>query len=111
MRVSSIQPTILKNHTQVKVSRSTNLLNDPVGTTKPEPIQAPSFKGSGKGAFTGFVSGVVTSVAVIGGAAIAGTVMLPAIIGGAVILGVGVAGAALGDKIENKVTKRKEDSQ
>ena len=103
MRVSKIQPTIYSNHNQNRVSRITNLLNEP----ETKPVEQVSFKGNGKGAIAGLTTGLVTSLAAVGGAAIAGTLVLPALIGGAVVLGTGLACAAIGDKIEDKITKNK----
>ena len=65
------------------------------------PVQ---FKGKGTGMLVGLGTGLVTGLVVVGGAAVAGLVVLPAVIGGAAIAATGVAGAALGEKIEDKLT-------
>ena len=56
-----------------------------------------------------FVMFMGTGTMVVGGAAIAGALALPAIIGGAAVVSAGLGGAALGNKIEEKIDASKKD--
>ena len=67
----------------------------------------PTFNGKGGGAIVGVGGGLATGVLAVGGSAITGTVVLPAIVGSAIIVAVGIAGAYLGDKIEDKIEQIK----
>ena len=98
MQVSKIQSTVLRQQCQPKLNRTTNLLNKP----EQEPVAAPAFKGA-KGGLWGLGGGLVTGLIVVCGGLITGGLAIPALLGGAAVLGSGAAGAALGNKVENKL--------
>ena len=105
MRIYNIQPTTPYRKTYGSMALKTN-------PTKPQTetvTVSPQFRGSGKGLLLGLGTGLVTGLLVVGGAAIAGAFMLPAAIGGAAVVATGAAGAAIGEKIEDKITKSKDE--
>ena len=105
MRISSIQPTL-----QAKCVNKTNVIKNHQLPPANEPVPAnPSFKGEHKGIILGLGGGLAAGLLVVGGAAIAGIVVLPAMLGGAAVVGSGLAGAALGNKIEEKIDSLKKD--
>ena len=97
MKISAIQP-------KINTQYSRNLSCKKIGETPAAPEENLSFKGKGTGALAGGGLGLVATLAAIGSAAIARVFVLPAVFGGAALLGGTAAGAALGDKIEDKIT-------
>ncbi len=72
-----------------------------------------AFKGNGGGALIGLGTGLITSLAILGGGVIAGFLAIPAILGSTISIATGAAFAAAGDKIEDKIIghKNKEKQQ
>ncbi len=101
MKISAIQPRI--NHQYPK-----NLSCKKNEIPQVDQSNDISFKGKGSGALAGGGIGLMTTLAAIGSAAIAGVFTLPVILGGAVLLGGTAAGAVLGDKVEDKITGKKD---
>ena len=106
MRVLNIQPTI-----QSKNVNKINLAKSQPQSPKPDSTGVNIlFRGGNyKGALLGLGGGLITGLLVVGGAAIAGALALPAIIGGAAVVSAGLGGAALGNKIEEKIDASKKD--
>ena len=101
MRVSSIQPALYNQTKKTQINKK--IYSNPINV----PSTNPQFKGSGDGALAGLGFGLCGGLIAIGGAAVAGIFLLPAIIGGAAVVAAGAAGAYVGDKIEDKITKNK----
>lgn len=102
MKIAKIQPTMIRVNNQQKVNNVRRFTTTP----EQEPV-APSFKGSGKGGFAGFVTGFTGALVVLGATAITGGAALPLFVAGGAMLGAGAAGAAIGDKIEDKINEKK----
>lgn len=94
MRINAIQ-----NRIQPNLTKKISTRNEPV--LQPEPT-GPAFKGA-KGAFKGMCGGYMAGILIFAGGALSGGLALPAIAACAGILGCGAAGAAAGNKIEDKV--------
>ncbi len=99
MRISAIQNQIQAKTMTRKVLRKNE--------TEPQTqLAAPAFKG-GDGALVGLGGGLITGLLIFAGGAITGGLALPAILGCAGVLGCGAAGAAAGNKIEDKIKGKK----
>ena len=104
MKISAIQPKMY-NHYSTNLSCKRN--EQPIPST----AQNPSFKGSGKGFVAGSGAGLITTLITISAGAIAGAFTLPLIIGGGLLLGGTAVGGFLGDKIEDKITGKKDSKE
>ncbi len=96
MRINAIQNQIQPNQL---LTKKVSKRNEPV--LQPEPTE-PAFKGA-KGAFKGLCGGYMAGILIFVGGAISAGAALPAIAACAGIIGCGAAGAAAGNKIEDKV--------
>ncbi len=100
MKISAVQ-TNIQNSYYKNLSCKNNTRQ------KQQKTEQVTFKGNGSGALIGLGTGLVTSLAIFGGGAIAGFLAIPAILGSAISIATGAAFAAAGDKIEDKITGNK----
>ncbi|MBE7703096.1 MAG: hypothetical protein E7Z89_03485 [Cyanobacteria bacterium SIG28] len=106
MRVSAIQKSMVRQNSVQKQATKPRCLKQEPEQIPEQATANPAFKGS-NGALLGLGGGLITGLATVGGAAIAGVLVLPAAIGGLAIVATGAAGAAAGNKIEDKIKGKK----